>query len=321
MLSRGSSLSRLLRRGCSEHQAVLASAYASSAAAAPASRHSDAAAQGSGAAEQVAAVTAGLQRLKEQLAAGPDLGDFVAGDTAADGEPRAAPYSVYAPSFKVSPHPRLTVIMSTVHGVAAAREAGLAGAGVSAIVMTVLPNSSIFCTTGEGAQAGLAEARAAGGRQLHAHQGQAAGAQAVHGAAGRRETVNSSCHASMAVRLANVGSLVPTEPRCMESGPDPCLRAAGVRGGAVPQHRGVLGRRGGPDRHRHHHAHGRHLHPVRGDMAVLEVAGHSVVYRADACLRVLLCCCHWANQRAEGPLCVYVVIVVLLSAGAAASAR
>lgn len=104
MLGRGCGLSRLLRRGCSEHQAVLASAYASSAAAAPASQHSDAAAQGSGAAEQVAAVTAGLQRLKEQLAAGPDLGDFVAGDTAADGEGRAAPYSVYAPSFKVRHH-------------------------------------------------------------------------------------------------------------------------------------------------------------------------------------------------------------------------
>ena len=105
MLGRGSSLSRLLRRGCSEHQAVLASAYASSAAAAaPATRHGDAAADSGGAAEQVAAVTAGLQRLKEQLAAGPDLGDFVAGDTVADGEQRAAPYSVYAPSFKVRHH-------------------------------------------------------------------------------------------------------------------------------------------------------------------------------------------------------------------------
>ena len=40
--------------------------------------------------------------------------------------------------------------------------------------------------------------------------------------------------------------------------------AAGVRGGAVPEHRGVLGRRGGSDRHRHHHAHGRHLHTVSG---------------------------------------------------------
>lgn len=98
MLSRGSSLGRLLRRGCGGQQAVLASAYASSAAA-PAARHSDGEANSSGSADQEAAVTAGLQRLKEQLAAGPDLGDFVAGD-AADSDRRAAPYSVYAPSFK-----------------------------------------------------------------------------------------------------------------------------------------------------------------------------------------------------------------------------
>lgn len=97
MLSRGSPLCRLLLRGCSGQQAVLASAYAPSAAA-PAARQSDAAADSSGSTEQ--AVTAGLQRIKEQLAAGPDLGDFVAGD-ATDGERRAAPYSVYAPSFKV----------------------------------------------------------------------------------------------------------------------------------------------------------------------------------------------------------------------------
>ena len=35
----------------------------------------------------------------------------------------------------------------------------------------------------------------------------------------------------------------------------------GVRGGAMPQPRRVLGWRRGSDRHRHHHDHGRHVHP------------------------------------------------------------
>lgn len=99
MLSRSCPLSRLLLRGCSGQQAVLASAYAS-AAAAPAARQADAQSVSNDSAGSQAAVAAGLQRLKEQLAAGPDLGDFVAGDAADDGQ-RAAPYSVYAPSFKV----------------------------------------------------------------------------------------------------------------------------------------------------------------------------------------------------------------------------
>lgn len=98
MLGRGSAISRLLLSRGDCQPAVLASAYASAAAAVL-----QQAGDGSSRSAQAAAAgAAGLGRLKERLAAGPDLGDFVAGN-AADERP-ATPYSVYAPGFKVSLH-------------------------------------------------------------------------------------------------------------------------------------------------------------------------------------------------------------------------
>ena len=80
----------------------------------------------------------------------------------------------------------------------------------------------------------------------------------------------------------------------------------------MPEHWGVLGRRGGPDRHRHHHAHGRHLHPVSGDMAMLELLGCSLFCSVHLCLRVLLRRCRWSVPGAEGASGVSVVTVLLL---------
>ena len=93
MLRHASPLSRLLLRTCSGQPAVLASAYATSSGAA---RPDD---SGSSNSSRDSEAFANLHRLKQRLAGGPDLDEFLSGGS---GNPTADAYSVYAPNFKVS---------------------------------------------------------------------------------------------------------------------------------------------------------------------------------------------------------------------------
>ena len=107
---------------------------------------------------------------------GPDLGEFIRIDT--DGNTVPAGYSVHAPNWKVSQpgsssRPQPVLEMQTC-----CRDAS----ATLSLSVSEEPTKSKASpdTSGEGSQAGLAEAHRAGRGQVHAHQGQAARAQPAH---------------------------------------------------------------------------------------------------------------------------------------------